>query len=223
MAITHLPIFRNFPTWQKLINANLDYLLSISGGGGGVTDGDKGDIVVSGSGATWTIDTAAVTLAKMENRGTQTFIGRNTAGTGVPEEIAAATAKTMLNLSGTNTGDQTITLTGDVTGSGTGTFATTLSSALTPRKAQATVDFGASTQETETATVSVAAAWVTASSYIVCAPAAVATAEHDADDYSVEGITASVTNISAGVGFDIVARAAERTFGTYLINAVGLA
>ncbi len=32
------------------------------------------------------------------------------------------------NLSGTNTGDQTITLTGDVTGSGTGSFATTISS-----------------------------------------------------------------------------------------------
>jgi hypothetical protein len=37
------------------------------------------------------------------------------------------------NLSGTNTGDQTITLTGDVTGSGTGSFATTLAStAVTP-------------------------------------------------------------------------------------------
>ena len=33
-----------------------------------------------------------------------------------------------LNLSGVNTGDQTITLTGDVTGSGTGTFAATLAS-----------------------------------------------------------------------------------------------
>lgn len=30
------------------------------------------------------------------------------------------------NLSGTNTGDQTITLTGDITGTGTGSFATTL-------------------------------------------------------------------------------------------------
>lgn len=111
---------------------------------------------------------------------------------------------------------------GDIVVSGTGAV-WTLDTAVTPRKAQATVDFGAATQETEMATVSVAATWVTANSYIVCAPAAVATADHDVDDYSVEGITASVTNISAGVGFDIVARAAERTFGTYLINAIGLA
>src|SRR3990167_10580689 len=34
-------------------------------------------------------------------------------------------------LSGTNTGDQTITLTGDIIGSGTGSFATTLASIIT--------------------------------------------------------------------------------------------
>lgn len=43
-----------------------------------------------------------------------------------PASVAATGTVTGSNLSGTNTGDQTITLTGDVTGTGTGSFATTL-------------------------------------------------------------------------------------------------
>lgn len=47
-------------------------------------------------------------------------------GTPLAQKITLADFKTSLGLSGTNTGDQTITLTGDVTGAGTGSFAATI-------------------------------------------------------------------------------------------------
>ncbi|MDF2747923.1 MAG: hypothetical protein K0S98_2210 [Propionibacteriaceae bacterium] len=69
------------------------------GGGGGLSDGDYGDIVVSSSGGVWTIDAGAVTLAKMESRAQATFIGRQSgAGTGTPQELTATNAKTILAL-----------------------------------------------------------------------------------------------------------------------------
>lgn len=136
-----------------------------SGGGSGISDGDKGDITVSGTGAVWTIDNATITYAKIQNvSATDKVLGRSTAGAGVVEEIACTAAgraliddadasaqRTTLGLgtlatqsgtfsgtsSGTNTGDQTITLTGDVTGSGTGSFAATIANdAVTYAKMQ---------------------------------------------------------------------------------------
>lgn len=77
------------------------------GGGGGLVDGDYGDITVSGTGTTMTIDNGVVTLAKMANMATDSFLGRDTAGTGSPEVLSVATAKTLLDLTGTNSGDQT--------------------------------------------------------------------------------------------------------------------
>ena len=100
--------------------------ITIAASSSGVSDGDKGDITVSGSGATWTIDNSVVSLAKMADMATSSLIYRKTAGTGVPEVNTLATLKTDLGLTGTNSGDQTITLTSDVTGSGTGSFATTI-------------------------------------------------------------------------------------------------
>lgn len=76
-------------------------------GGAGVTDGDKGDITVSGSGSTWTIDDGAVTLAKQADMATASLVYRKTAGSGAPEVNTLTTLKTDLGLTGTNSGDQT--------------------------------------------------------------------------------------------------------------------
>ncbi len=84
-----------------------------------------------------TIAADAVTNAKLANMATSTIKGRVTASTGDPEDLSVAQVKTLLNLTGTNSGDQTITLTGDVTGSGTGSFAATVANdAVTYAKMQ---------------------------------------------------------------------------------------
>jgi hypothetical protein len=81
--------------------------VAVGSGAGGVSDGDKGDVTVSGGGATWTIDAGAVTLAKQADMATASVVYRKTAGAGAPEVQTLATLKTDLGLAGTNTGDQT--------------------------------------------------------------------------------------------------------------------
>ncbi len=81
--------------------------LGAAAGGGGVSDGDKGDITVSSSGSVWTIDNAAVTLAKQADMATSSLVYRKTASAGAPEINTLATLKTDLGLTGINSGDQT--------------------------------------------------------------------------------------------------------------------
>jgi hypothetical protein len=59
------------------------------------------------SGATWTIDSGVVSLAKLSDMATASVFYRKTAGSGTPEIQTLATLKTDLGLTGTNSGDQT--------------------------------------------------------------------------------------------------------------------
>jgi hypothetical protein len=162
-ASTNSKILGSSSTSTTIAELTIGTGLSLSGTtltatGTSVTDGDKGDITVSNTGTTWTIDNQAVTYAKIQDvSATDKLLGRSTAGAGSVEEITCTAAgrailddadasaqRTTLGLgtlatqsgtfsgtsSGTNTGDQTITLTSDVTGSGTGSFATTIAAGV---------------------------------------------------------------------------------------------
>lgn len=79
---------------QQSVKAYVDAQI----GGGGVTDGDKGDITVSSSGTVWTVDNDAITFDKIENIATNRILGRSTAGTGSIEALADASARTIMGL-----------------------------------------------------------------------------------------------------------------------------
>lgn len=83
-------------------------------------DGDKGDIVVTGSGATWTIDTNVVTFAKFQQITSDRLLGRDTAGTGNVEEISLGSSLALGGLALVRAA-----LTGDITAA-QGSNATTL-------------------------------------------------------------------------------------------------
>lgn len=73
-------------------NATTD-TITIAATASALSDGDKGDITVSASGATWTIDNDAVTYAKIQNvSATDRLLGRSSVGAGDIEEITCTAA-----------------------------------------------------------------------------------------------------------------------------------
>jgi Repeat of unknown function (DUF5907) len=76
----------------------------------GLSDGNKGDITVSGSGTSWTVNNQAITFAKFQNIATDRILGRDTAGSGSVEELTVSNG-----LEFTGTGIQRSALTGEVT------------------------------------------------------------------------------------------------------------
>lgn len=123
---TYISIDSNNDSITLMLSGGVIEIVATSPAGGGIADGDKGDITVSASGSTWTIDSDSVTTAKIANAAvtdaklasnsvvtakiadnqvtnaklanmtTQTFKGRRTSGTGDPEDITIAQARLML-------------------------------------------------------------------------------------------------------------------------------
>jgi len=123
-------------TLQKFrVSQNGAAYVDLVGGGGTVTSVS----VTTANGVSGSVATATTTPAITITLGaiTPTSVASSGAVSGTTGTFSGAVAGS--NLSGTNTGDQTITLTGNVTGSGTGSFATTIAASAVTLAMQANV------------------------------------------------------------------------------------
>ena len=124
-------------------NTTIGGSLTLNGNGSGTsltlpaTRGASGNVLTADGvgGSSWTTPAVGTvtgvtgTAPIVSSGGNAPVISISAATTSAAGSMSAAD-KTKLNaITGTNTGDQTITLTGDVTGSGTGSFAATISPA----------------------------------------------------------------------------------------------
>jgi hypothetical protein len=136
-------VIYNGTVWEK--SDTTDAVASVNGATGVVTvnainqlTGDVTATAASGSESKATTVAAiqGTTVSGTTGTGNVVFSASPTiSGTLSAATVTASGNITGANLSGTNTGDQTITLTGDVTGSGTGSFATTIANnAITSTK-----------------------------------------------------------------------------------------
>ncbi|MEG3144209.1 hypothetical protein U1839_06040 [Sphingomonas sp. RT2P30] len=119
--------------WSPVtIGTNLTFsagTLAATGGGGSGTVTSVS--VATANGVSGTVATSTTTPAITLTLGAIT-----------PSSVAATGTVAGSNLSGTNTGDQTIALTGDVTGTGTGSFAATIASGAVTLAKQANMATG---------------------------------------------------------------------------------
>lgn len=164
--------------------------------------------VLSSTGSGGTVTNVSVTTANgvsaVVTNPTTTPDLTFTLGAITPSSVASTGTVTGTNLSGTNTGDQTITLTTDVTGSGTGSFATTIANnAVTYAKFQEAsvgnvILANATAGATEYAELAIGASQLAGRG-----PAGNIAAISLGTGLSITGTTLNATGVGSGDGFSV--------------------
>ena len=165
---------------------------SISGNAATVTTNANLTGNVTSNGNATTIATGVITNEMLANVATATFKGRTTAATGVPEDLTVDQAKTLLNLTGINSGDQILP---------------TLSSLGAAPTASPTFTGTASFSGTASATS------VTAKQYVLTMPTAITAATITTIDLS----TGNLIEVTLGANITTLTLT-NPSKGTYLIK-----